>query len=57
MNHVRWKSFRIGVIKENNNGINFWSALGYKKIKEVIMDFAEKKHIVNIMTSQAYNKL
>jgi RimJ/RimL family protein N-acetyltransferase len=49
------KSFRIGVIKENNRGINFWSALGYKKIKEVTMDFAEKKHIVNVMTLQVYN--
>ncbi|OAA90485.1 GNAT family N-acetyltransferase [Clostridium ljungdahlii] len=46
------KSFRIGVIEENTKGINFWSALGYTKIKEVTMDFAEKTHIVNVMTLQ-----
>ncbi|AWK52980.1 N-acetyltransferase [Clostridium beijerinckii] len=49
------KSFRIGVIEDNQKGANFWSALGYKKIKEVTMDFAEKKHRVNVMTLQAYN--
>lgn len=53
---VKWaiklgaKSFRIGVIEDNHKGINFWSDLGYIKIKEVNMDFANKTHIVNVMT-------
>lgn len=51
------KSFRIGVIEENNNGINFWSALGYTKIKQVTMGFIEKIHIVNVMTLQFCNQL
>jgi RimJ/RimL family protein N-acetyltransferase len=60
---IRWainlgaKSFRIGVIEENNKGIKFWSALGYTKIKEVTMNFTEKTHIVNVMTLQLCNQL
>lgn len=46
------KSFRIGVIEDNHTGINFWSSLGYTKIKEVNMDFVDKSHIVNVMTLQ-----
>ncbi len=44
------KSFRIGVIEENSNGFAFWSAIGYRKIKEVSMVLTEKTHIVNVMT-------
>lgn len=43
------KSFRIGVVTENYKGMKFWSNLGYKKIKEVDMNFTAKKHIVNVM--------
>ena len=49
------KSFRVGVIEDNNKGINFWSTLGYTKIKEVNMDFTEKTHTVNVMTLQFCN--
>lgn len=44
------KSFRIGVIEDNYKGINFWSSLGYTKVKEVNMDFSEKTHILDVMT-------
>ncbi|MCY6485551.1 GNAT family N-acetyltransferase [Clostridium aestuarii] len=43
-------SFRIGAIEDNYKGINFWTTLGYTKVKEVNMDFTEKSHIVNVMT-------
>jgi len=43
------KSFRVAVIEENDKGINFWSALGYTKIKEVKMDLTAKTHVVNVM--------
>lgn len=46
------KSFRIGVIEYNYKGINFWSTLGYTRIKEVNMDFIAKTHIVNVMRLQ-----
>lgn len=49
------KSFRIGVIEDNYKGINFWSSLGYTKIKEVNMDFTTKKHVVNVMRLQFCN--
>lgn len=49
------KSFRIGVIQENYKGIKFWSSLGYKKIKEVDMEFIAKTHIVNVMRLQFCN--
>lgn len=49
------KSFRIGVIEDNYKGINFWSSLGYKKIKEVNMDFNKKTHLVNVMRLNLYN--
>lgn len=49
------KSLRIGVIEDNHKGIKFWSDLGYKKIKEVTMDFSKKTHIVNVMTLQVNN--
>lgn len=58
---VRWakklgaKSFRIGVIEDNQKGANFWSILGYTKIREVNMDFTEKTHRVNVMTLQISN--
>ena len=58
---VKWaknlgaKSFRIGVIEENCKGINFWNNLGYKKIKEVNMDFKAKKHVVNVMRLKLCN--
>lgn len=43
------KSFRIGVIEDNHKGANFWSSLGYTKIKEVDMEFTAKTHKVNVM--------
>ena len=46
------RSFRIGVIEENQKGNKFWSALGYTKIKEVYMDFSGNKHRVDVMTLQ-----
>ncbi|MFD3157226.1 GNAT family N-acetyltransferase [Haloimpatiens sp. FM7330] len=49
------KSFRIGVIQDNYKGINFWSALGYTRIKEVNMDFTAKTHVVNVMRLQVCN--
>ncbi|MBU3202306.1 GNAT family N-acetyltransferase (plasmid) [Clostridium estertheticum] len=48
-------SFRIGVIEENHMGINFWSTLGYTKIKEVNVQFTEKTHTVDVMTLQFCN--
>ncbi|MEW9095470.1 MAG: GNAT family N-acetyltransferase [Clostridiaceae bacterium] len=51
------KSFRVGAIENNHKGINFWSNLGYKKIKEVNMDFKAKTHTVNVMTLKLYNQL
>lgn len=49
------KSFRIGVIEDNYKGINFWSGLGYTKIREVNMDFKAKTHVVNVMRLQFCN--
>jgi GNAT superfamily N-acetyltransferase len=49
------KSFRIGVVEDNHKGINFWCALGYKKIKEVNMNFTAKAHVVNVMTLKFYD--
>ena len=46
------KSFRIGVIEYNYNGIKFWSSLGYTKIKKVNMNFKTNTHIVNVMRLQ-----
>lgn len=46
------KSFRIGVIQENHKGIKFWSGLGYRKIKDVDMEFTAKTHTVNVMRLQ-----
>ncbi|WP_102399354.1 GNAT family N-acetyltransferase [Haloimpatiens massiliensis] len=46
------KSFRIGVIEDNDRGINFWSTLGYKSIKKVNMNFKVKSHVVNVMRLQ-----
>lgn len=43
------KSFRIGVVEDNHRGANFWSSLGYTKIKEVNMEFTAKTHKVNVM--------
>lgn len=43
-------SFRIGVLEENIKGLSFWSNLGYRKIKEVTMDFTNKTHKVQVMT-------
>lgn len=43
------KSFRIGVIQENDKGNKFWSRLGYINIKEIDMEFTAKKHKVNVM--------
>ncbi|WP_097027043.1 GNAT family N-acetyltransferase [Clostridium peptidivorans] len=45
-------SLRIGVLEENINGINFWSNVGYTKIKEVSIDFTNKTHKVHVMTLQ-----
>lgn len=50
------KSFRIGVIEDNYRGINFWSSLGYIKIKDVNMNFKEKTHVVNVMRLQYENE-
>lgn len=30
--------------------MKFWSELGYKKIKEVYMEFAAKKHMMFVMS-------
>lgn len=49
------KSFRIGVIEDNYKGINFWSSLGYTKVKEVNMDFKAKTNVVNVMRLQFCN--
>ncbi|MCY6371154.1 GNAT family N-acetyltransferase [Clostridium ganghwense] len=49
------KSFRIGVIEDNYKGIKFWSDLGYRKIKEVTMEFTKKTNIVNVMTLEFKN--
>ncbi|KEI01249.1 GNAT family N-acetyltransferase [Clostridium botulinum] len=49
------KSFRVGVIEENYKGIKFWSSLGYKKIKEINMDFIAKTHVVNVMRLKLNN--
>lgn len=46
------KSFRIGVIEDNCKGINFWSSLGYTKIKETNIGFKAKMHVVNVMRLQ-----
>lgn len=46
------KFFRIGVVQDNFKALNFWTGLGYKKAKEVEMNFEEKKHIVNVMRLQ-----
>lgn len=46
------KSFRIGVIEDNHKGKEFWSDLGYIKIKEVVVNKQEKTHILNVMTFQ-----
>lgn len=43
------KSLRIGVSKENVNGLNFWGNLGYKKIKECDMEMGNKLHKVYVM--------
>jgi RimJ/RimL family protein N-acetyltransferase len=43
------KFFRIGVMEDNYKGANFWSALGYSKIKEVNINCKEKTHVVNVM--------
>lgn len=45
------KSFRIGVIEDNIKGREFWNDLGYKKIKEVSMDFKNKTNKVIVMTN------
>lgn len=46
------KSFRIGVIEDNYKGKEFWSDLGYIKIKESTMFKPEKTHLINVMTYQ-----
>lgn len=49
------KSFRIGVMQDNYNAIKFWSGLGYKKFKEVDMEFTAKSHKVDVMRLQFCN--
>lgn len=44
------KSLRVGVINENTIGKKFWSSLGYKKIKEVNINFKGSLRLVNVMT-------
>lgn len=46
------KTFRIGVIEDNYKAFNFWSNLGYTRIKEINMDFTSKTHVVNVMRLQ-----
>ena len=46
------KTFRIGVLEDNYRAFNFWSNLGYTKIREISMDFSSKTHMVNIMRLQ-----
>ena len=43
------KLLRIGVSKENVNGLKFWGNLGYKKIKENNMKMGNKLHKVYTM--------
>lgn len=43
------KSLRIGAIEENEKGINFWTSLGYKKIKEVRKEYKKRTHTVYVM--------
>jgi len=42
-------SLRIGVIKENINGFNFWKNLSYKKVKECDMEMGNKINKVYVM--------
>ena len=46
------KSFRIGVLEENYQGRNFWSSLGYQKIKESYKSSQQKIHIIHVMNVQ-----
>lgn len=43
------KTFRLGVMQDNYKAISFWSRLGYKKIKEVDMEFTAKSHVIDVM--------
>ncbi len=43
------KSLRVGVVRENINGLNFWKNLGYKKIKESDITLGDKIHKVSVM--------
>jgi len=43
------KSLRVGVVKENINGFNFWKNLGYKKIKETDVTLGDKVQKVYVM--------
>jgi GNAT superfamily N-acetyltransferase len=43
------KSLRVGVVRENINGLNFWKNLGYKKIKESDITLGDKVHKVSVM--------
>jgi len=43
-------SLRIGVIEENQRGLNFWLGLGYKELKRVKQSFEKKEHIVIAMS-------
>ncbi len=47
--NLNGKSLRIGVSKENVNGLKFWGNLGYKKIKESNMKIGNKLHKVYTM--------
>lgn len=51
------KSFRIGVMQDNYKGIKFWSGLGYKRFKEVDMEFTAKTHIIDVMRLQFCNQI
>ena len=46
------KSFRIGVLEENYQGRNFWSGLGYRKIKESFKGSQQNGHLIQVMNLQ-----
>lgn len=48
------RSLRIGVVKSNINGLNFWKNLGYKKIKESDVMLENQLHKVDVMVLELH---
>ena len=46
------KSFRIGVLEENYQGRNFWSGLGYRKVKESFKGPQQNGQLIQVMNLQ-----